>query len=259
MPEEHGNFVFDFKGKNAVVTGGASGIGKAAALLLGSLGAKVAIWDMQESLGKEVCAELEAFNGGLFFETDVTLEMQVTENARSVEKQWGRIDILICAAGVTYPYATVLESDLAGWERTININSRGVFFCNRAVAPLMIKHSWGKIVNIASIAAKTGGGILGNAIYGASKGAVISFTKGLARELAPYGINVNSICPGVTETPILGPMTGNSREILREATPLGCFAEVSDISNAIAFLCSEGARHITSIALNVDGGFMSGN
>lgn len=248
--------MFDFAGKVAVVTGGASGLGECTARVFGELGASVALFDMQDGAGEKIAREI---GNAAYFHTDVTSEAQVDRNVLLVKEKWGRIDVLVCCAGVTYPYKTVVESDLAGWEKTVNINSRGVFFCNRAVFPVMAAQKSGKIVNIASVAAKTGGGLLGNAIYGASKAAVMSFTKGMAREGAPFGINVNAICPGVIHTPMSEPLTPESRKVLIAVTPLRKFGEPVDIANAVVFLCSENAAHITSICLNVDGGFMQGN
>jgi 3-oxoacyl-[acyl-carrier protein] reductase len=249
-----GKKMFDLSGKVVIVTGGASGIGMCTARHMAELGASVAVFDRQEA-SKE-SGECE---NSVFFRTDVTLEGEVERNVALVAEKWGRIDALVCSAGVTYPYKTVVESDLAGWERTVNINSRGVFFCNRAVFPVMEKQRSGSIVNIASVAGKTGGGLLGNAIYGASKAAVMSFSKGLAREGGPFGITVNVICPGVVDTPMSQGLTQESRKSLIAATPLGKFAEPVDIMNTIVFLCSDAARHITSACLNVDGGFMHGN
>lgn len=245
--------MFDFSGKVAIVTGGASGIGFCTARHLSALGAEVAVFDKNEP---KVSKQDERLN---FFQADVISEQAVQDSVSSVLRKWGRIDFLVCAAGITYPYKTVEESDLAGWERTLNINSRGVFFCNRAVFPAMKQQRAGRIVNIASVAAKTGGGLLGNAIYGASKAAVVSFSKGLAREAGPFNITVNVICPGVIDTPMSSGLTRESRNSLIAATPLGRFGIPEDIMNAVVFLCSDSARHITSANLNVDGGFMRGN
>ncbi len=251
--------MFDFSGKVVIVTGGASGIGKSTALLFGELGAGVAIFDLQEAEGEATAGEIAKYSRSAFLKTDVLQEAQVDENIRLVKEKWGRIDALVCAAGVTYPYKTVVESDLAGWEKTVNINSRGIFYCNRAAFPVMAEQNKGNMVNIASVAAKTGGGLLGNAIYGASKAAVIGFSKGMAREGAPFGINVNVICPGVIDTPMSQPLTPESRKTLIAATPLKKFGEPVDIANTAVFLCSDHSRHITSICINVDGGFMHGN
>jgi len=251
--------MFDFSGKVVIVTGGASGIGRCTSMLFGELGAAVAVFDIQEAEGRQTALEIGKSECSAFFRTDVTSEESVEQSVSEVNEKWGRIDALVCAAGVTYPYKSVIESDLAGWERTVNINSRGVFFCNRAVFPLMAKQNSGRIVNIASVAGKTGGGLLGNSIYGASKAAVIGFSKGMAREGAPYGINVNIICPGVIDTPMSQPLTPESRKSLIAATPLRRFGEPVDIANTSVFLCSNHSSHITSICINVDGGFMHGN
>lgn len=245
--------MFDFSGKVAIVTGGASGIGLCTARQFAALGAATAIFDKNEPEGAGQEENLS------FFHTDVIKEDIIHNSVTRVLEEWGRIDFLVCAAGVTYPYKSVEESNLAGWERTLNINSRGVFFCNQAVFPVMKKQSAGRIVNIASVAAKTGGGLLGNAIYGASKAAVVSFSKGLAREAGPFNVTVNVICPGVIDTPMSGGLTQESRDRLIAATPLGKFGIPEDIMNAVVFLCSDSARHITSANLNVDGGFMRGN
>lgn len=250
---------FDFKDRVAVVTGGGRGIGASVASILALAGARVAVFDILEEEAERTCAAIVAQGGSAkAFRTDITNMRAVKERRDELLALWGRIDILVCSAGIVLskPFA---ECDEADWDRVMNVNAKGVFTCCQAILPGMMERRYGKIVNVSSVAAKTGGGFFGNLIYGASKAAVISYSKGLAREAGPFGVNVNVVCPSATDTPMIVGLTGDDRHRIVDSILLKRVAEPGEIANAIVFLVSDHASFITSEVLNVDGGIMKGN
>ncbi len=250
---------YDFSGRIAVVTGAGRGIGYAVAETFVKLGAKVALFDLDEKLGNEAVEKLSRYHPEVaFFRTNVVNSQEVSENVQSVKDKWGRVDILVCSAGITHT-KTFIETTETDFARVFDINVKGIFNCNRAVFPVMAEKKQGKIINIGSIAGKTGGGFLGSTVYGSSKGAVIAMTKGVAREFAPFGINVNCICPGPTETGMLDELTEENRERILAGSMIKKFAVPQDIADAVIFLASDFAGHITSEIVSVDGGIMKGN
>jgi 3-oxoacyl-[acyl-carrier protein] reductase len=250
---------FDFTDKVAVLTGGARGIGAAAGKNFAELGAKVAILDMLEDAGKTTCDAIVAAGGtARFHKADVTDMAGIRRIVDAITAEWGKIDILVCCAGIVSP-KPCMECTDADWDRIMNINAKGVFNCCHSVLPGMMERRYGKIVNLSSIAAKTGGGFFGNLIYGASKAAVISYSKGIAREAGPFGVNVNVICPGPTDTPMLADLQGDSRKAIAESILLKRLGEPQEIANVILFLASDYSSFMTSEVLNVEGGIMKGN
>jgi 3-oxoacyl-[acyl-carrier protein] reductase len=250
---------FDFTGKVAVLTGGARGIGAAAAEKFAELGAKVAVLDMLEDAGKSVCDAIAARGGtARFRRADVTDMAGVRSVMDGIAAEWGKVDILVCCAGIvlTKPCMECTEAD---WDRVMNINAKGVFNCCHSVLPGMMERRYGKIVNLSSIAAKTGGGFFGNLLYGASKAAVISYSKGIAREAGPFGVNVNVICPGPTDTPMIADLQGDSRKTVIESILLKRIGDPSELANVILFLASDFSSFMTSEVVNVEGGIMKGN
>ena len=248
---------FDFSGKVAVVTGAAQGIGLTVARAFLDLGAKVSPWDLAEGAWKEKLSPSEG-ERCLFLKTDVGSVAEVERNMALVHERWGQIDILVCSAGIIHADA-FLDTDEASFDRVYRVNVKGIFSCNRAVLPYMMQRRYGKIVNIGSIAGKTGGGFLGSTLYGSSKGAVVAMTKGIAREMGPFGINVNCVCPGPVETSMIREMPPERREAILSSSPLKRFALAEDIANVTLFLASDAARHMTSEIVSVDGGIMKGN
>lgn len=244
--------------KSAIVTGAGRGIGRAIALSLARQGSQVAVLDLLEDNAKAVQQEIESLGvRGLALRVDLTQCAQVQEAVGKVLGQFGQIDILINNAGWD-KLEPFLESETATWEKIIAINYKAVLYTCRAVLPHMVERGAGKIVNIASDAGRVGS--TGEAVYAGTKGAVIAFSKSLAREMARYHITVNAVCPGPTETPLLeeirgqSPKSGKVIEAVTRAIPLGRVGTPEDVAAAVAFLASPGADYITGQTLSVSGG-----
>ncbi len=236
----------------ALVTGGASGIGKATARRLAADGARVVIADLgQDRIDQAVheLAPLGAVSGLLM---DVTDAAQVDAGTREAASRMGGLDILVTCAGVTHP-GTAWETSLEDWERVLRINLTGTFLCARAAAPILIQGGWGRIVMIASI---TGSHVWSErAAYAASKGGVIALAKSCAADLAPHGVTVNSVSPGPIATPQTADLhSPEIRKRVQERTPMGRYGTPEEVADVIAFLCSEDARFVTGHDLRVDGG-----
>lgn len=247
---------FDFSDKVALVTGGGRGIGRAIALSFSSKGAVVIIFDVLEEDARLTLNEISERGGkGEFYKVDVSNLSEVKDKVNEILRKHGKIDILVNNAGIVYtkPFIECLPEE---WNRVIEVNLIGVFNTCYAVFPHMLQRRYGKIINIASVAGKRGGGIFGNSIYAASKGGVIAFTKALAREGGPYGVNVNAICPGPTETRMLNGFPEDRKRAFMETIPLRRFGRPDDIAYAVLFLASDYANFITGEMMDVDGGIM---
>lgn len=250
---------FDFKGKNVLVTGAAQGIGRAIALSFAACGANVAIIDMNVQGAQETRSLIEKEGGGsVVIRADVSNIDMVKEAVEKVVSLWGSVDILINNAGIVSP-KPFLETTQQEWDKIMAVNLKGVYNTCFTVLPGMIKQKYGKIINVASIAGKTGGGFFGNTLYGTSKAGVIALTKGIAREAGPHGINVNAICPGPIETQMLADCPEETRERILSGVPLRKFGEPQDIANMAIFLASDLASHVTGEITDVDGGIMRDN
>jgi NAD(P)-dependent dehydrogenase (short-subunit alcohol dehydrogenase family) len=239
--------------KVAVVTGGAQGIGRAIALGLGREGAKVVVADVQSDKAKNVAAELQALGTeALAVETNVASEASVKKLASETLSRFSRVDILVNDAGI-YLKAPVVEITEDDWDRTINVNLGGNFFCCRAFIPSMRKQKSGHIISVASGIAHYGAKAF--APYAASKAAIIGFVKSLAREVGHDGITVNALCPGAANTAM--PRTHRSEEDLMQrlrSNPLGHVLEPEDFVGPVVFLASEAASYITGQSINVNCG-----
>ena len=247
----------DFKDKLAVVTGAASGIGRATAEALAEAGADVIVADINQEAGEAAAADLRA--KGLkarFMAVDLTSETSIAAFAADVEREHGTVDILVNGAGWgrTLPF---WEGTPELWEKLVALNFVGPMRLVRALLPKMIERASGKIVNIASDAGRVGS--LGETVYSGAKGGLIAFTKSLARETARYNINVNCVCPGPTETPLLFAVPEKHLEAFKKAIPFRRFAKPAEIADAVVFFASDRASYITGQVLSVSGGLtMSG-
>jgi 2-hydroxycyclohexanecarboxyl-CoA dehydrogenase len=244
-----------FEGQAAIVTGAASGIGRATAMRLASEGASVAIADLNLPGAAEVAAAISGQGGtALALQVDVTDDAAVKVMTGKAFDAFGRLDILVSNAGWDRagPFA---DTDAALWDRVIAINYRGHLAACHAALPYMREHGGGRIVTVASDAGRVGSS--GEVVYSGAKGAVIAFTKGLAREVARYGITVNCVAPGLVDTPLLaGIAEGNEKliEAIVRSIPLKRTGVPDEIAAAICFFASLDATYITGQTLSVNGG-----
>jgi NAD(P)-dependent dehydrogenase (short-subunit alcohol dehydrogenase family) len=241
------------RGKVAVITGGAQGLGRAITLGMAREGAKAVVADLQEDKAESVAKEARALGAeALALEVNVASEPSVQRLADETFKRFGGVDILVNDAGV-YLRSPVVSKSEEDWDRTLNVNLGGNFLCARAFVPAMRKQRSGRIISIASSIAHTGAKEFAD--YAASKAAIIGFVKALARELGPDGITVNAICPGSANTDM--PRRHRSEEEVMarlRATPLGHVLEPEDIAGSVLFLASDAAAYITGQAYNVNCG-----
>ena len=231
-----------FSGKVALVTGGSSGIGAAAARRLLDEGARVASFDL----------DAEAPEGVLALAGDVARSADVETAVAQTHVQLGPIDVLVCSAGV--PGASLPTVDVTDeeWRRVMGINADGVFYCNRAVIPSMVERGYGRIVNVASIAGKEGNPMAG--AYSASKAAVIAMTKAIGKDLARTGVIVNCVAPAVIETPILEGITEEHIGYMVDRIPMGRMGEPEEVAALICWLASEECSFSTGATYDISGG-----
>lgn len=244
------------KDKSAVITGAGRGIGQAIALEMARQGADILVNDVNLDNARQVASQIEAIGRrAIAVQADVTAEDQVETMIQSCRECFGKVDILVNNAGIIQ---TAPVSDIAGadWDRVMAVNLKGVFLCCKATLPLMKEQRSGKIVNIASVAGKRGGGLLGNSCYSASKGGVIAFTKSLAREAGEFGIQVNAVTPAFTDTDMTRGIAPEKKEFILKMLPLGRVGKPADIAGAVCFLASGMADYITGEIMDVDGGLM---
>lgn len=256
----------DLSGQVVLVTGAGQGIGKACALAMAKAGADVAVVDINGESAKETAAAIAALGRrSLALRADLGNVAEIDRMIGETIAAFGRIDTLVNNAGVTRR-ADLMDLTEEDWDRTHRVNAKGVFFCLQRAAREMIPRRSGRIVNIASIAGKGYAGT-SNAIYAASKGAVISLTKTAAQQLGPHNINVNAVCPGIVRTAmwreinrVIAEKEGRSPEEVEreklETVPIRRANEPEDIADMVVFLASAGARNVTGQAFNVDGGLV---
>jgi 2-dehydro-3-deoxy-L-rhamnonate dehydrogenase (NAD+) len=239
----------DLHGRNAVVTGGAAGIGLAVAKRLAASGARIALWDRDASaLGAAQREHAFAHTDAV----DVTDAASVDRATKSTVEMLGGIDVLVCSAGVAGANHMTWEYPLDEWRKVIDVNLHGVFHCNRAVVPVMQRRDYGRIVNIASIAGKEGNPTA--SAYSASKAAVIGLTKSLGKELAKTGIRVNCVTPAAVRTAIFDQITQQHIDFMLSKIPIGRFGTVEEIAGLVGWLASEECSFSTGAVFDLSGG-----
>ncbi|MDQ0467068.1 SDR family NAD(P)-dependent oxidoreductase [Labrys wisconsinensis] len=243
-------FSHRFAGRGAIITGGASGIGLAAARRIVAEGGSVCIWDVDAAQIDAARAELGPKAHGI--RVNVAAAEEVERAAAEAQGHLGRIDVLVCSAGVAGKNAPVVDYPIDEWKRVFDINVHGLFYCNRFVAPKMVENGYGRIVNIASIAGKEGNPTA--SAYSASKAAVVGFTKSLGKELAQTGVVVNTITPATVDTPILTQVSQAHIDYMRSKIPMGRFGTVDELAAIITWLASEECSFSTGAVFDVSGG-----
>jgi 2-hydroxycyclohexanecarboxyl-CoA dehydrogenase len=241
----------NFEGQTIVVTGAASGIGRATAEAFAKAGGHVILADLSADKGEEAAQQLRAAgHKASFLPLDVASDQSIAEFAAKA-RALGEVDVLANVAGYGkgQPF---IENSPDFWERVVDVNLMGPVKLIRALLDPMIERRSGKIVNVASDAGRNGSS--GETVYSGAKGGLIAFSKGLAREMARYSINVNCVCPGPTETPMLMALPENHLEAFKRAIPFRRFAQPSEVADAIVFFASDRARYITGQTLSVSGG-----
>ncbi len=247
-----------FKGQVALITGASSGIGRATAEAMAREGARVGVNYCKNQAGAEQTAETIRKAGGeaLVLHADVTRAAEVLAMVDAVRKEWGRIDILVNNAGDLLARRSLADMTEEYWDQIMALNLKSVFLCVRAVWQEMAERKAGCIINVTSIAGRNGGGP-GAAAYAAAKGGLLTYTKGLAKELAPHGIRVNGIAPGIIATPYherYSPPEVFDRFIA--SIPLGRAGTSEDVADVIVFLAAPAARYIIGETVEVNGGLL---
>lgn len=240
------------KDRVAIVSGGARGIGKAVSELFAEKGAKVIIWDLLDD-GALVAQEITAKGQSAeFMKISITDRDAVFTAVDNIVAKYGTVDILINNAGITKD-KTLLKMSDEEWDAVIDVNLKGIYYCTKAVAPIMKEKGYGRIVSASSTTGLRGN--YGQTNYAATKAGVIGMTKTWALELGRYGITANSIAPGYTKTPMTEAIPDNIKQMALMTIPVGFLAEPEDLAVGYLFLASEEARFVSGVCLPIDGGF----
>ncbi len=245
---------YNLKGKKAVVTGAGRGMGETFARTLATNGAEVAVCDVNNVTVAEVAKSIQSSDGeATAYKVDVSDSAQVARFIGEALKKMKRIDILVNNAGVLRPtrFTEISESE---WQSIMRVNVDGVFYCCKYVVPSMIENRYGKIINMSSTAGRSAS-TFGGLHYTASKAAVLGITRHLARELAPYNINVNAICPGSIDTPMV--RESSSEQKIHESIekiPWGKMGTAQEVANLVLFLASDASPFITGASIDINGG-----
>jgi 2-dehydro-3-deoxy-L-rhamnonate dehydrogenase (NAD+) len=238
-----------FKGRAAVITGGASGVGFDTAQRIIAEGGSVALWDRDATA---LAAARTALKGAFTVELDVTDWTQVEQAAQQSFNSLGRLDILVASAGITGPNVPLAQYPITEWEKVIKINLTGVFHSCRAVVPHMLKNDYGRIINLSSVAGKEGNP--NASAYSASKAGVIAITKSLGKELAKTGIRVNAVTPAVFQSPLLAQMKPDFIDFMLSKIPMGRVGELKEVTALICWLASDEATFSTAATFDISGG-----
>lgn len=246
-----------FKNKVALVTGGSSGIGRATALAFAKKGAKVVIADWIEN--QETMDLIKNLGGEtIFVKCDVSKSAEVKALIDKTIETFGRLDFAYNNAGIEGTSAPTQDCTEENWDKTIDVNLKGIWLCMKHQIPVMLEKGKGSIVNCSSVAGLVG--FQGLPAYVASKHGIIGLTKTAALENAKLGIRINAVCPGVIQTPMIDRLTGNQKEAetqLATMEPVGRFGQPEEIACAVMWLCSDEASFVTGIEMPVDGGFIA--
>ena len=246
------------EGQVALITGASSGIGRATAEKMAELGAKVGVNYCKNQAGAEAAVAAIKKKGGdaLAVQADVTKATDVARMVAQVRSRWDKIDILVNNAGDLFARTSLPEMTEEYWDRIMDLNLKSVFLCIKAVWQEMAARKRGIIVNITSVAARNGGGP-GAAAYAAAKGGLVTYTKGMARELAPHGIRMNAVAPGVIATPYHDKYSSAEQlEKFRAMTPVNRIGASEEIANVIAFLSCDESRFMIGENVEVNGGIL---
>jgi NAD(P)-dependent dehydrogenase (short-subunit alcohol dehydrogenase family) len=250
----------ELEGKVALVTGGTSGIGRHAAVLFAKAGAKVVVAGRREPEGKETIDLIRAAGGdGLFVKVDVSKASEVDSLIRNTVEKFGRLDVAFNNAGIEGVWTSIIGQSEDDWDRTMDINLKGVWLCLKYEIRQMLKQGGGgSIVNMASIAGQLG--FAGAAAYCASKHGVIGLTKAAALETARSKIRINAVCPAVIETPMADRLYSDPavNKFVLSCHPIGRFGTPAEIAEAVVWMCSDRASFMTGQSLVLDGGFLAG-
>jgi NAD(P)-dependent dehydrogenase (short-subunit alcohol dehydrogenase family) len=238
-----------FAGRCAIVTGGASGLGKDVAKRIVAEGGSVVLWDLDAD---KLAVAKDEVGAAHVVALDVSNVDAVVAAADESAGVLGKVDILICSAGITGATAPVHEYPLDSWKRVVDINLNGLFYCCRAVVPLMLANGYGRIVNVSSVAGKEGNP--NASAYSATKAAVIGLTKSLGKELAGKGIIANALTPATFESPILKQLPASQVEYMRSKIPMGRLGEIPESTAMVCFMASEECSFTTASTFDTSGG-----
>ncbi len=251
--------LFDMEGKVAVVTGGRQGMGRTHCIALADAGAKVVVSDISKEDCQKVVEEIKDKGGeAVAVECDISDKSAVEKMIEKAKETFGRVDVLVNNAGIV-EFRDFLEMKEEEWDKVININLRGYFLCTQAAARVMKEQGGGVIVNIGSVAmGQMGIGFPNTAPYVASKGGVAGMTAALAIDLSPYNIRINTIAPGMIETPMIDPVKQDEEGIkaMIGRLPLKRLGKPEEISSAVLFLASDASSYMTGAVVNIDGGWL---
>lgn len=242
----------DLNGRDAIVTGGASGLGLAIALRLLQSGARVRLWDRNVQAIELALGTLQAAGSVDATALDITDWPAVKTAADQAAQEMGGLDILVNSAGVAGDNAPTWDYPIPEWHRVLDINLHGTFYACKAVVPHLRSNGWGRIANVASVAGKEGNP--NAAAYAASKGAVIALTKALGKELATTEVRVNCITPAAIDTPLLGQSTPEFVAYMKSKIPIGRFGRVDEVAAMVAWMCSEDCSFTTAAVFDLSGG-----
>ncbi|AHE56171.1 SDR family NAD(P)-dependent oxidoreductase [Sphingomonas sanxanigenens] len=242
-------FAGRFAGRTAVITGGASGLGKQTAARIVAEGGTVALWDLSAD---NLAAAKEATGASFTVALDVSDADAVAKAAADTAAALGKVDILICSAGITGATVPVHEFPLDSWKRVVDINLNGLFYCCRSIVPLMLEQGYGRIVNVASVAGKEGNP--NASAYSATKAGVLGFTKSLGKELAGKGVIANALTPATFESPILEQLPPSQVEYMRSKIPMGRLGLVEESAAMVCFMASEECSFTTASTFDTSGG-----